>query len=158
MRQLFINVSQLQCSWLASNHSDNGYNTKLCQQRAMETRCFLVPACSRSCYCSLEDQQYGCVKTPGGTPLCHMPRMAVGGFHFLWSSNTLHIQTSYYSHTQKITSQTTRALDFVLLGQWPSISSGTGNIQTCNRLAFCTPHEYKVFKGSPLQLWCMGPT
>lgn len=127
----------------------------------METRCFLVPVCSLSCSRCLEDQQYGCVKSPGGTPLCHMPRMSSR-----WIPLFMILQYTVYSdlilqwHPENpvglFTSQTTRALDFVLLDQWPRISSGTGNIQTRDRLAFSIPYEYHFFQSFPLQLWCTG--
>lgn len=116
----------------------------------METRCFLVPVCSLSCSRCLEDQQYGCVKSPGGTPLRHRQRMSSQ-----WIPLFMVLQYTVYSdlilqwHPENpvglFTSQTTRALDFVLLDQWPRISSGTGNIQTCDRLAFSIPYEYNFF-------------
>lgn len=116
----------------------------------METRCFLVPVCSLPCSRCLEDQQYGCVKSPGGTPLRHRQRMSSR-----WIPLFMVLQYTVYSdlilqwHPENpvglFTSQTTRALDFVLLDQWSRISSGTGNIQTRDRLAFSIPYEYNFF-------------
>lgn len=115
----------------------------------METRCFLVPVCSLPCSRCLEDQQYGCVKSPGGTPLRHRQRMSSR-----WIPLFMVLQYTVYSdlilqwHPENpvglFTSQTTRALDFVLLDQWPRISSGTGNIQTRDRLAFSIHYSFGV--------------
>lgn len=153
MRQLFINVSQLQI-----HHPLIIVGWPL----TILTMATILSFASRGRWRhAVSWSQYAAVLLlqPGGPAVgCgHLvayrystcQEWAVGGFHFLWPSNTLYTQSSYYSDIQEIPWVCSPARQNV-----PWTSSCTGNIQTGSQLAFCTPFHYSFGVRFPLRCLC----